>query len=99
MYLGWNLHYFRWVIGDGEPELHVDDVFDWFAISFWSDAALIRAVERTKAAVPIADGYYRVNAEVIYVSHDPKQAACILDFGIKAISDYGRYSSSGVSGG
>jgi hypothetical protein len=34
MYLGWNLHYFRWVIGDGEPELHVDEVFDWFAISF-----------------------------------------------------------------
>jgi len=26
--LEWNLHYLRWVIGDGEPELHVDDVFD-----------------------------------------------------------------------
>ena len=44
MRLEWNLHYFRWVIGDGEPELHVDDVFDWFAISFWSDAALKRVV-------------------------------------------------------
>jgi len=85
--LEWNLHYLRWVIGDGEPELHVDDVFDWFAVGFWSNAALIRAVERTKAAVPIANSYYRVNAEVIYVSHDPKQAACILDFGIQAISD------------
>jgi hypothetical protein len=87
MNLEWNLHCFRVVIGDGEsPEIHVGDVFNW-GISFWSDAALTRAVERTKAAVPLADSYYRVNAEVIYISHDPKQAACILDFGIKAISE------------
>ncbi len=26
-----------------------------------------------------------MNAEVIYVSQDPKQAACILDFGINVI--------------
>jgi hypothetical protein len=88
MNLEWNLHLRRVVIGDGEsPELHVGDVVDWFAISFWCDAALTRAVERTKSAVPIADNYYRVNAEVIYISHDPKQGACILDFGIQAISE------------
>jgi hypothetical protein len=87
MNLEWNLHYLRVVIDDGEPERRAGDVFDWFAISLWPDAALIRAAEKTKAAVPVADNYYRVNAEVIYVSHDPKQAACILDFGIKAIAD------------
>jgi hypothetical protein len=90
MNLEWNLHLHPVVIEDGEsPHLHVGDVIDWFAISFWSDAVLTPAVERTKAAVPIADNYYRVNAEVIYISHDPKQAACILDFGIKAISELG----------
>ena len=87
MNLEWNLHYFRYVIDDGEPERHVGDEFDWFAISFWSDAKLTRAMERTKAAVPIADNAYRVSAEVTYVSHDPEQAACILDFGIKAVSN------------
>jgi hypothetical protein len=85
----WNLHLLRVVIDDGKPELHVEDVFEWFAIIFWSDAALIRSIETTKAALPIANNYYRVNAEVIYVSQDPKQAACILDFGIKAISEPG----------
>ena len=25
----WSLHLQRWVIEDGEPELHVGDVFDW----------------------------------------------------------------------
>jgi hypothetical protein len=76
-------------IDDGHPEHHVGEVFDSFAIGFWSDAPLIRAAERTKSAVPIADNYYRVNAEVIYISYDPIQAACILDFGIKAISESG----------
>jgi hypothetical protein len=90
MNLEWNLHFNRVLIEDGElRELHVDDVVDWFAISFWSDVVLTRAAERTKSAVPIGDNYYRVNAEVIYISHDPKQAACILDFGIKAISESG----------
>jgi hypothetical protein len=78
MDIEWNLHYLRVVIGDGEPELHVDDVFDWFAITFWSDAELIQAVEKTKSAVPIADNYYRVNAEVIYISHDPNRRLAFL---------------------
>ena len=88
MHLEWNLHLLRVVIDDGLPERHVGDVFSW-GISFWADVELIRAVERTKAAVPLADSSYRVNAEVIYISHDPHQAACILDFGIKAISELG----------
>ena len=83
----WNLHYFRRVIGDGEPERHVGDVFDWFSVGFWSDAALIRAAVTTKTAVPIADSFYRVSAKVVYVSRDPGQAGCILDFGIRAIAD------------
>jgi len=89
MHIDWDLHYSRWVINDGEPELHVGDVFDWFAVSFWSDSPLIPTAERTRTAVAIADGCYRVNAEVTYLSHDPKQAACIIDFGIKAISEAG----------
>jgi hypothetical protein len=60
----------RWVIEDGEPELHVGDVFDW-PLTFWVDEMLIRAVERTKIASPLVGNYYRVNAEVIYISHDP----------------------------
>ena len=60
----WNLHYFRWMIGDGEPERHVDDVFDWFAISFWSDAGLIWSADKSKTAVSVGDNAYRVNAEL-----------------------------------
>jgi hypothetical protein len=83
----WNLHYSRWVIDDGEPERHVGETFEWFAVSFWPDAAMVQSVETTKSAIPIADNSYRVNAEVIYISDDTKLAACILDFGLRAICD------------
>jgi hypothetical protein len=83
----WNLHYSRWVIDDGEPERHVGETFEWFAVDFWPDAPLIRSVETTKSANPIADNSYRVNAEVIYISDDTKLASCILDFGLRAICD------------
>ena len=83
----WNLHYSRWVIDDGEPELHVGEEFDWFAVSFWSDAPLVRSTESTRSAIPIADGRYRVNAEVIYISQDTKLSAFIIDFGIRAECD------------
>jgi hypothetical protein len=82
----WNLHLQRWVIEDGVPELHVGDVFDW-TLAFWSEKVLIRADEKPKAAIPLADNYYRVRAEVIYISQDPSQAGCILDFGLQAISE------------
>ena len=50
-----------------EPELHVGEEFDSFAVSFWSDVPLVRSTESTRIATPIADGRYRVNAEVIYI--------------------------------
>jgi hypothetical protein len=84
----WNLHLQRYVIDDGNPELHVGDVFDW-PLTFWVDAVLTRTVERTKVALALAGSYYRVDAEVIYISQDPNQAGCILDFGMKAISEVG----------
>ena len=84
----WNLHLQRWVIEDGEPELHVGDVFDW-PLTFWVDEMLVPAVERTKVASPLVGNYYRVNAEVIYISQDLNQAGCILDFGMQAISELG----------
>lgn len=83
----WNLRYSRWVIDDGEPELHVGEEFEWFAISLWADGPLVLSAEHTRSAVPIADGRYRVNGEILYVSQDAKQSAFIIDFGIKAIAD------------
>lgn len=80
----WNLHYARWVIEDGEPELHVGDEFEWHTVGFWSDKRLSPSTENNKGATPIADGRYRVNAEVIYVSRDTRLSAYIIDFGIRA---------------
>ena len=88
MHPEWNLLLLRGVIDDGEPERHVGDVFDW-PITFWSHTVLTAAVETTKNALALANNYYRVNAEVIYISQDPTQKACILDFSIKAISEFG----------
>ena len=78
----WNLHYEDWIIGDGEPDRRVGDVFDWFALAFWSDEKLTKTSEREKSAVTIPDFKYRVVAEVIYLSDQ----ACIIDFGLKATS-------------
>jgi hypothetical protein len=84
----WNLHLDRYVIDDGNPELQVGDVFDW-PLTFWADAVLTRTVARTKVVLALAGNYYGVDAEVIYISQDPGQAGCILDFGMKAISEAG----------
>jgi hypothetical protein len=67
---------------DGEPDRHVDDVFDWFALAFWSDEKLAKASERETSTLPAPDFKYRVLAEVIYLS----DRACIIDFGLKATS-------------
>jgi len=88
MQTDWSLHLLRGVIDDGNPEIHVGDVFDW-TITFWSKAVLTRSAERNKTAVPIANNYYHVNAEVIYISRDSKYEFCILDFGIMAVSESG----------
>ena len=86
----WNLHYFRWVIDDGEPERHVGETFEWFAVEFWPDAAIVQSVEMTKSAIAITDNAYRVNAEVIYISDDcAKLGCCILDFGLRVICNGG----------
>jgi hypothetical protein len=58
-------------------------------LTFWVDEMLVPAVERTKVASPLVGNYYRVNAEVIYISQDLNQAGCILDFGMQAISELG----------
>ena len=76
----WNLHYEDWLIEDGEPNRHVDDVFDWFALGFWGEERLGKANEREKSVAPVSDFKYRVVAEVVYVS----ESACIIDFGLKA---------------
>ncbi len=82
----WDLHYSRWVIDDGEPELHVGEEFDW-SVGFWSDALLVRSTESMRSAIPIGDGRYRVNAEVLYISQDTTLSALIIDFGIRAECD------------
>ena len=75
----WNLHYEDWIIGDGEPDRYVDDVFDWFALGFWSGEKLDKVKAGERSAVPVSDFRYRVVAEVVYVSEN----ACIIDFGLK----------------
>ena len=76
----WNLHYEDWIIGDGEPDRRIGDVFDWFALAFWSEEAFERVHESGRSAVPVSDFRYRVVAEVVYISQD----ACIIDFGLNA---------------
>ncbi len=85
----WNLHYFRWVIDDGEPERHVGEIFEWFAVEFWPVAAIVQSVEMTKSAIAIPDNAYRINAEVVYISDDAPLACCILDFGLRVICNGG----------
>jgi hypothetical protein len=78
----WDLRYPQWMIGDGEPDRNVGEVFDWFAVEFWSDEKLKKSVKKTKSAIAINDFKYRITAEVTYVSNN----ACIIDFGLKATS-------------
>jgi hypothetical protein len=33
----WTLYYARWVIEDGQPDRDVGEIFDRFALTFWSD--------------------------------------------------------------
>jgi hypothetical protein len=81
----WNLRYDAWIIGDGEPNCSVGDVFDWFAVEFWSEEGLGKLNEDAKAAMAVTDFEYRLSAEVVYLS----DSACIIDFGIRAIGRRG----------
>ena len=79
----WNIHYARWVIGDGEPELDVEQDFDWFALAFWpTRAPLVGTSEKAKSAIPAPDFKYTVTAEVVYRS----EKSCVIDFGLRAIA-------------
>jgi len=78
----WNLRYDAWMIGDGEPNRDLGEVFDWYAVEFFSVEGLATVQEKSKSAVPVADYEYRVVAELIYLS----EGTCIIDFGIRAIA-------------
>src|SRR6266481_9210167 len=82
----WNLHYASWIIGDGEPDRSVGEIFDWFAIEFCTEEGLANANEHSKSAVPIGDYKYLITAEVIDIS----DKACIIDFGLQATSSSDR---------
>ena len=82
MQLEWHLRYARWVIDDGEPDRHVGEVFDWFAITFWTEQTLALTDERSRTATLVGDFAYRIVAEVTYLS----ERECIIDFGLKATS-------------
>ncbi len=69
------------MIADGEPNREVGEIFEWFALEFWTQKGLAKADERLRLAIPIADFKYCVVAEVTYLSGK----ACVIDFGLKAI--------------
>lgn len=71
------------MIGDGEPHPGIGEVFDWFAIEFWSDEPLTITPRRTRSAVPTGDFQYPVTAEVVFIA---EKNAIVIDFGLLAIS-------------
>jgi hypothetical protein len=82
----WNLYYEGWIIGDGEPDRRVGEVFDWWALEFGSVQGLASAKENTRSATPVGDFEYLVVAEVVYVSPETdRRAGCLIDFGLKAV--------------
>jgi len=76
----WNLYYARWLLSEGEEDRRVGEVFDWFALDFWTPKGLVKSERRLKAALTAPDYFYRVSAEVIHLSKD----ACVIDFGLRA---------------
>lgn len=90
----WNLSYEDWLIGDGEPHRAVGEVFEWFAVSFWSWEPLTKSKERTRSAVCIPDFKYRVVAEVTFVS----EKASVIDFGLRATASSDRLPAACKTG-
>ena len=81
----WYLHYPSWVIGDGEPDFAVGDVFDWRMVSLWRDESLTIATQRTKQALPCSDFCYRIVGQITYLSKD----GCVIDFGgLQAVAPF-----------
>jgi len=79
----WNLYYARWLLNDGEEDRRVGEIFDWFALDFWTPSGLTKSQEESRTAVAGPDFHYRVSAEVIYLS----KSACVIDFGLLAIGN------------
>lgn len=77
----WNLHYPRWIIGDGQPDRDVGDAFDWFAVDFWGESQLVTASKGIASATAGHDYQYHIVAEVTYLSEN----SCVIDFGLHAI--------------
>ena len=76
----WSLHYPRWIIGDGQPDRHVGDIFDWFAVDFWGESQLVTASKKIASAIAADDYQYHIVAEVTYLSEN----SCVIDFGLPA---------------
>jgi hypothetical protein len=55
----WNLSYEAWIIGDGEPHRTVGEVFEWFAVAFWTWEPLEKSDKQSRSAVVIPDFKYQ----------------------------------------
>lgn len=76
--MSWGLHYREWMIGDGEPHRSVGEVFNWFAIEFWSERPLTRISAGTRSAIPCGDYKYRVAAEGFFNNDDDSKSAATI---------------------
>jgi hypothetical protein len=84
----WSLHYFSWLIGDGEPNRKVGEVFDWFALEFWSEQPLKATAPGAPSALASGDFQYRITAEVVFVF---ETKAAVIDFGLLAIGNLANF--------
>lgn len=94
MHHEWNLHYASWIIADGEPDRSIGEVFDWFALAFWTDTRLAVSSEQSTSATAVNDYKYRVVAKVTYLS----EKACVLDFGLLATASSDQLPSGCMQG-
>lgn len=79
------------MIGDGEPHRSVGEVFDWFAIEFWSENPLTLVPRVTGSAKPCGEYHYGVTAEVIFIV---EKKAVVIDFGLMAIGNTNNFASN-----
>ncbi len=84
----WTLHYPAWLIADGEPDFKVGDVFDWFAVEFWSEKPLTKTSETERSATQADDYRIRVSGELVFLS----KKAVVIDFGLMAIGNVDKLS-------
>ncbi len=72
------------MIGDGEPHRAHGEVFNWFAVEFWSEERLAKTPRSTRSAVLGQDYRYCVTAEVIFLV---KNKSAVINFGLLAIGN------------